>query len=225
MKRLVAIILVLIMSMSLCACGKSSKVKEEAEKEKLIAKAEELLQGTWSIPAGDAGLATAEYTFKNGELSCTLIAMGIPLEPQKGKYIIDESAIKIIYSSENEYIINYTIENDTLILTDPDKGTIFERVEVKPASEITEEDIEYVAMKEVYSYLSAVYGKFYDVSATRYKVGKITPNGESGYNVKGSLSLYDDYGNFDENATFEIDVVFDSIGRLTAELPKIKIDY
>lgn len=98
-------------------------------------------------------------------------------------------------SSDDDY--NETYETDTNI--------------------ITKSEAEGLATTALYRQLKATYLYIddYDMSQTKYSIASISGSSSSGYEVNGTYSLYDKYGNFQKRNNFSVNVSSDGIARVT----------
>ena len=84
-------------------------------------------------------------------------------------------------------------------------------------SAITKSEAEGLATTALYRQLKAtyLYVDDYDMSQTKYSIASITGSSKSGYEVSGTYSLYDKYGNFQKRKNFSVYVSSDRIARVT----------
>ena len=112
-KKTVVFLLLFIICVVLCACGDNNGTKTEHEADPKIL-VDEKLQGNWKVDVSDK--VSAIYSFENGHVSVTTIALGIALEPQEATYKINDSTILLSYDDDNEVSLEYTFEENILTI-------------------------------------------------------------------------------------------------------------
>ena len=82
---------------------------------------------------------------------------------------------------------------------------------------VTQSKAEGLATSALYRQLKAhfLYIDEYDISQTRYSIASVTGSAKSGYEVSGTYSIYDKYGNFQKQENFSVNVSSDGVARVT----------
>lgn len=217
MKKKIVVLLsvVLVMCTLLCACGNNVNPKVKAD-----------LLGEWIYPATQ-GDGMSVVIFDEDIATTYTIYDSITTEPMEKEYSIKDDTI-VVKQDGSDWIISYSYEDGELKLftktgTELVKFTGSDE-ESETTTGITEEDIEEVAMQKVYSIIKSEYQFHCNPEKTTYSIGTIKQTDDDEYNVKGTLTLYDDYGNLAYLATFEVDVEGDSSANLKAGYPDIELD-
>lgn len=204
------ILLTMIMSIVLIGCSGNSSNKKDIEEE---------LQGKWICYQTIEGIdISCSYEFENGQVYATLGTF----DPNVGTYKIDNSVVTITYGGGGEVELPYTYTNGNLSL-EMLGVQLYKEEDIKQSIKATEEQIESVALDAVYNYLKSVYDFKWDIPSTQYETGSITAlDGGKGYEVKGVLYLYNDYGEYADKARFSV-TVKDKNGKMKAETPEIDV--
>lgn len=204
------ILLTMIISIVLIGCGGNSSNKQDIE---------EALQGKWIFYQTIEGIdINCIYEFENGQVYAT---MGT-LDPNVGTYKINNSVVIITYDGGTEVELPYTYTNGTLSL-ELSGVQLHKEEDIKQSIKATEEQIESIALDAVYKHLQSVYDFRWDIPSTKYETGSITAlNNGKGYEVKGVLYLYNDYGEYADKARFSV-TVKDKNGKMKAEMPEIDV--
>ena len=91
-------------------------------------------------------------------------------------------------------------------------------------SSMSRDDIERAAASALYSELLSQndrgipFSNRYNLDSTRYSIGSITENRNGGWTVKGTFSLYDDYGKYKKSGTFIAEISEYGFGTCTIKL-------
>lgn len=218
-KIIVLLSLVLVICSFLCACG-SGNAKSDVKND---------LLGEWSyqFEGGKDITVTRIYVFDEDIVTTYT-------HDNMGGYEFDSEPIEKQYSIKKDTVVmgdtalNYSYENGKLRLFTKEGNELHKTTEEQESDAtnqgITEEDIEQVAMLKVYNLLQSEYEFHCNPEKTTYSIGTIRQTDDDEYNVKGKLTLYDDYGNLAYFATFDVDVDVDSNGNLRAGFPKIELE-
>lgn len=203
-------LLIMIISIFLIGCGNSSNKKD----------IEEALQGKWIFYQTIEGIdINCSYEFENGQVYATLGT----LDPNVGTYKIDNSGIVITYDGGTEVEISYKYTNGNLSL-EMSGVSLYKEDNVKQSVKVTEELIESIALDAVYKHLQNSYSFMWDIPSTKYETGSIKALGNGkGYEVKGVLYLYNDYGEYTDKARFSVTVKEDKNGNMKADMPEIDV--
>ena len=230
-KKIVVLLrLVLVMCSLLCGCG-GNKINSEVKS---------ALLGDWVYPnAQEDGMCVV--TFDEDIVTTYTIYDSITTEPMEQKYTIKEDTIVIKYDS-SEFVISYSYEDGQLRLftktgTELMKYTGADE-ETEETTNITEEDVKEVvidvgidvsedvkevALDELYDLIQSEYQFQCNPQETTYSIGTIKQTDDNEYVVKGTLKLYDDYGNLAYMGNFSVEVEGDSVKDLRAERPDIEL--
>lgn len=222
-KIILVLSLIILVCVGICGCGESEEDR--------LKRIDDALQGEWRSEENES--ITIVYVFSQGKMEANIALGDTEVNANTGTYEIGESTIKIDYDlGEGDIVeLNYSFENGILTLAD-NSGELHKadanKTVTNDKSNIenpTEEDIEDYALSELYEHLERVYGEYYNISESRYKIGSINSNGNK-HEVKGTLYLYDDYGSLDETATFCVPLEFQGDGDVVLYDPiDVEIDY